>query len=267
MQRPLMMRMTPVGLRTRLFYHLYRHRRERFAGLFQAARLHYAPQVSMRLMPTDEGHGCIALTGVYELDVTRRLVAAARGGGTLVDVGANYGYYSLLWAAQRPANRVVAFEASPRNFAHIEGNISRNGLGSRIELHRVAIGRNAGSLQFDVGPQDQSGWGGLATSASSRSVEVQVLRLDELWSTPDDIDVLKIDVEGADTWVLQGAEQLLRAKRIKAIFYEQNIGRMRELNIGRSEAGDFLRKMSYAVEPLTNPTKDLVEYWAYPDKR
>ena len=264
MRRPLLMRMTPVGLRTRLFYRLYRHRREQFIGLFKSARLHYAPQVSMRLMPFDEGHSCIALTGVYELELTRRVVRAARAGGTLVDVGANYGYYSLLWAAQRPTNRVVAFEASPRNHSQIEENISRNGFDRQIELHRVAIGRVAGSLQFDIGPPDQSGWGGLSTAASSNTVAVDVVRLDELWSMGDDVGVLKIDVEGADTWVLQGAERLLKAKRIKAIYYEQNKPRMRELNIELREAEDFLRAMSYAVEPLSDPSKDLVEYFAYP---
>lgn len=266
MQRPLLMQIAPLGVRIWLFYHLYRHRRERFIELFESAALHHAPRVSMRLMPTDEGHACIALTGVYELELTRRLVRAARECSILVDVGANYGYYSLLWAAQRPTNRVVGFEASPRNHAHLEANIARNGLGSQIELHRGALGRSTGSLHFDLGPAEQSGWGGLANTATSRTIEVRVSRLDELWSSSEDIDVLKIDVEGADTWVLQGAEQLLKQRRIKAIFFEQNLPRMRELNVPASEAADFLKKMAYSVEPLTDPSKDLVEYWAYPAK-
>ena len=64
------------------------------------------------------------------------------------------------------------------------------------------------------------------------------------------IEVLKIDVEGADTWVLEGCERLLRDKRIKRIFFEQNIGRMEQLGIQAGVAQTFLRDLGYSCEPL-----------------
>ena len=267
MQRPLALRLAPLGLRTWMFYRFFRTRRARYGLLYAAAQLHHAPGVAMHLMPTDEGHACIAFTGVYELKLTRHLVAAARRGGVLVDVGANYGYYSLLWAAQQPHNRVVAFEASPRNFAPLEENIARNQFTERVELHRVALGRAAGSLEFDLGPTEQSGWGGLAGTASQNTLVVDVVRLDEVWLRADDIAVLKVDVEGADTWVLHGAQRLLQQQRIKAVYYEENKPRMRALGIEPGDAETFLVAMGYRVQALSDRKNDLVEFAAYPRKR
>jgi FkbM family methyltransferase len=264
MQRPLPIRLAPVRLRTWMYYRLYHPRRARFAELHGSAPLHFAPGVRMRLMPGDEGHACIALTGVYELELTRRLVAAARRGGTLVDVGANYGYYSLLWAAQKPGNRVVAFEASPRNFAPLVDNIARNRLTGCVEVHAVALGREAGRLEFDVGPPEQSGWGGLAGAASRSTVAVDSIRLDDFWQSDEDIAVLKVDVEGADSWVLRGAERLLRARRVGAVYYEENKPRMRALGIASGDAEAFLGAVGYHVQALSDPRLELAEFAAFP---
>lgn len=267
MQRPLALRLAPPGLRTWMFYRFYRQRRERYRALYASARLHHAPGVAMRLMPTDEGHACIAFTGIYELELTRRVVDAAHRGGILVDVGANYGYYSLLWAAQHPGNRVIAFEASPRNFAPLEDNIARNRLTGQVELHRIALGSAAGRLKFDIGPPEQSGWGGLASDASLDTVDVDVLRLDEVWQRDDDIAVLKVDVEGADSWVLRGAQRLLEHQRIKAVYYEENKPRMRDLGIEPGDAETLLIAMGYSVQAFSDRKNDLVEFAAYPRKR
>ena len=90
-----------------------------------------------------------------------------------------------------------------------------------------------------------------------------MVRLDE--ELPDiDIDVLKIDVEGADTWVLFGCEQLLREKRIRTIFFEQNIGRMEVLGITANEAVDFLQSLDYVCVPFGAGES---EWIAYPKSR
>jgi len=64
------------------------------------------------------------------------------------------------------------------------------------------------------------------------------------------IDVLKIDTEGADTWVLQGAYQLLKEKRIKHIFFEENKVRMSALGILSETAKDLLLSCGYQITPM-----------------
>ena len=264
MNRPFLLQYAPVNLRTFLYYHLFRDRVNRFSPLFDAASLHYAPQITMQLLPTDEAHSNIALTGFYELDLTKRLVQHAMQGRLLVDIGANYGYYSLLWAAARPENRVFAFEPAPRNYDGMKANIARNGMQKQIELHALAVGADRGKLQFALGPEEQTGWGGLSLAASENTIEVDVIRMDEFWQRDEPIDVLKIDVEGADTWVLKGAQKLLESRSVRHIYYEQNKNRMRELQIAEQEAAEFLEAAGYSVEPISDPKGGLVEYCARP---
>ena len=72
-------------------------------------------------------------------------------------------------------------------------------------------------------------------------------RLDALIPADKPISVLKVDTEGADLWVLMGAEELLRRKQIQNIFYESNVERMQLLGIGPDEAAGFLHRFHYKV--------------------
>lgn len=246
-QRPLILRYAPLPLRTKIYYRLFRNKKS-YPYLFRTAPLEFAPAIRMDLFEGDEGHGQIAFTGFYELTLSRRLCQLAKAGGVLVDVGANYGYFSLLWAAQKPGNTVVAFEASPRNIEAIRSNITRNGLGSAIDLRSMAAGRESALMEFDQGPDNQTGWGGVVLSGNSATtVTVPVVRLDESLGALPFVNLLKIDIEGADTWALMGASELLRQKRIGRIFYEENTTRMRDLGIRPGEAKAFLESHGYRV--------------------
>ena len=70
MPRPLLLRLAPLWLRTKLYYHFYRGKNWH-ADLFHGAPLEFAPSARMDLHPSDEGHGEIAFTGCYELALTR----------------------------------------------------------------------------------------------------------------------------------------------------------------------------------------------------
>jgi FkbM family methyltransferase len=251
MKRPLLMQLCPPSLRTWLYYHRYRARRPQLRPLFEDAELAFAPGVRMKLLPTDEGHGCIATAGFYELPLTRTIARLGKKGGLMVDVGANYGYFNLLWAAQKPGNRVIAFEASPRNQQALRLNVERNGFSKVITLRSEAAGKEPGGLKFHLGPEEQTGWGGLVQGdANGDEITVPVVTLDEELKDVPFIDVLKIDTEGADTWVLEGAQELLRQKRIGNVFFEENKSRMAQLGIGIGRAREVLEGCGYSLLPF-----------------
>lgn len=262
MNRPILLRIAPPRIRTALYYRVYRSQRDKWRQLYNEASLHFTPHVRMNLWPTDEGHSNIAFTGFYELDLTERLTKHARQGGLMIDVGANYGYFSLSWAATSSRNRVMAFEASPRNCTALRKNVSLNGFDPQIEILEMALGKDAGMLPFTLGAEEQTGWGGFSNSATETTVRVPVVTLDSRVPQHERVEVLKIDVEGADTWVLYGAQKLLETKRIKHVYFEQNKERMKPLGIRDSEAADFLLKVGYTVNPLNDPDSELVEYYA-----
>ncbi|KAA6351939.1 hypothetical protein EZS27_000736 [termite gut metagenome] len=78
------------------------------------------------LLKTDVGHQSIIFNGFYELELTNKILKIAKlWEGVMVDVGANYGYFSCLWASQNPQNKVYAFEASPMNVNPLKNNVDK----------------------------------------------------------------------------------------------------------------------------------------------
>ena len=262
--RPLVLRVLPGRLKMAIFARWYRRTGSARASLYEAATLDVARHVTMELVPGDVISDSIAFTGVYEPRLTRRIHDLARRGGTLVDVGANLGYFSLVWAAVRPDNRVLAFEASPRNIGILRRNIARNGFERRIEVFPFAAGAVAGKAPFDLGPVDQTGWGGFAPSTTAASVEVDVVRIDDIARPGEVITLLKIDVEGAEAWALMGCEQLLKRRGVREIWYEQNKPRMRALGIPLDAAQAYLRSVGYHALARGDAGADVVEWSATP---
>jgi len=76
--------------------------------------------------------------------------------------------------------------------------------------------------------------------------------------------LLKVDAEGADGWVLMGAERLLRERRIAEVWFEQNKPRMRALGIEEAEPERFLQAAGYRPRPESDPSADIVQWSASP---
>src|SRR5262245_25442226 len=109
-KRPFFLRILPARLRLSAWARFYRGRHADWRDLYQAATLTFAPDITMKLLPGDVISDSISFAGIYELTLTRRLMQLARSGGTLVEVGANLGYFALLWASARRDNTCFAFE-------------------------------------------------------------------------------------------------------------------------------------------------------------
>ena len=260
MKKPLILQLIPPRLRQSITSRVYLRQYNKWLPLYEVAQLAICPRVSMYdFIPGDIISGNIAFNGFYELELSREIARLSCEGTVFVDVGANMGYFSLLWAGLNPHGRVTAFEAAPRNIKLISHNIDQNRLADRITLVPKAAGHKTGTIHFNTGPIDQTGWGGISNDASAHNIDIPIVRLDE--ELPDSmIDVLKVDVEGADTWVLYGCEKLLRKRLIRRIFFEQNSARMAELGIGTNEARDFLASFGYACIPFGQGGGEWVAY-------
>lgn len=129
----------------------------------------------------------------------------------------------------------------------MQKNVALNQLGAQVDLRSVAAGAEPGTPRFSLGTPTQTGWGGFTNSPDENSVAVEVVTLDSVVSRDEVVQVLKIDLEGADTWVLYGARQLLEEKRVQNIFFEENGVRMAALNIPPGTAQRFLESVDYRV--------------------
>lgn len=128
----------------------------------------------------------------------------ARGSERIADVGANVGLYACIGAASMASGTVIAFEPAPSNLEFLLRNIDRNGLYDRIVVVDHAVSDVQGEARFFL----SDGIGNHSLSAenagSERYLEVPVTTVDRYFDGQQ-LDVLKVDVEGFDTHVLLGS--------------------------------------------------------------
>ncbi len=147
-------------------------------------------------------------SGDWQLDVMALLSRVVRAGMTVVDAGANIGYVSV--EASKlvgPTGRVLCIEADPANVPILQANLWRNGC-TNAEILPIA----AWSERAELNLSPNSDGGGACTQVGlvpDWESSVPAYRLDEVIDEP--VDYLKIDCEGTDHLVLEGATRLFRA--------------------------------------------------------
>ena len=256
----------PYSLRLPLFYRFFFKNASSRVHLFKDTPLSFSKNAIMDLCPEDCCHQSIAHTGVFELHLTKLFYQLARNGGNLVDVGANYGYYSLIWASLNSENHVTSIEPVPSNIKMLRHNIKKNNFSEQICVKPLCLGNKIGKMHFDNIDESQTTWGGLSFKQNNGH-EINVTTLDDIWDFNRSIDLLKIDVEGAELLVLKGANNLLSLGNIKNIFFEQNLEREQALNIDANASFDYLKHHGFKINSLNNNKGPVSEYHAFLDKK
>lgn len=151
----------------------------------------------------------------YEPHLSALLRHYMRPGDTFIDVGANIGYFTLLAASCVGATgRVHSFEPNSRVFAELQHNLTLNRF-TQVSANNVALSHRAGNVELFFAPEMDSGLSSLRrTSALLTATQtVRAITLDEYVAQRrvGKIRALKMDVEGAEKWVLEGAANLLRS--------------------------------------------------------
>jgi FkbM family methyltransferase len=161
----------------------------------------------------------------------------ARPGATVIDVGANFGYYSVALASRLQGQcRIYAFEPFPRTFDLLKHHIQVNGFNGVITPLDVALSDEPGTAVINEWPgAENSGAASLATGPDSKGVvlapstTVAVNTLDAAVAqlAIARLDLMKIDVEGFEERVLRGGEGTLRELRpaILIEFHRRALGR------------------------------------------
>jgi FkbM family methyltransferase len=176
--------------------------------------------------------------GTYEPEQTEAFVGAVRAGAVVYDVGAHYGYYSLLASRLAgTAGRVIALEPSPRNLRVLRKHMELN-RAANITVLETALSDHQGEAQFDN--RAGSGVGHLSPEGP---LTVKLTTLDLLASRFPAPDVLKIDVEGAEEAVLTGGRETLA--RSRPVLFLSTHGPALAENCGRvlSALGYSLREL------------------------
>ena len=146
-------------------------------------------------------------------------------GMTVLDIGAHHGFYSLIASrAVHPGGAVHSFEPSPRERARLQRNLRLNRCGN-LTIHSNALGAHTGRAKLFLVEGNQDGCNSLRRPdgvPATVSVEVEIEPLDEFLKERgvQNVDFLKMDVEGAEFSVLQGASGLLNSSQRPVILAE-----------------------------------------------
>lgn len=133
-----------------------------------------------------------------------------------VDVGANVGHFTMLAAKNQV--KVFAFEPIKKTFNKLEKNIKLNGLQDSVVLYNLGVGNKNETLEFII---DKDVMNSVATRISSQNVQIEVVQLDDKLKGINPT-MLKIDVEGYEWFVLEGAKNILSSNELKYILIEFN---------------------------------------------
>jgi FkbM family methyltransferase len=155
----------------------------------------------------------LANDGLYEPNVVVAMARHLEADDVVLDVGAHIGVITCLVAGMVPAGRVHAFEASARNFAYLQRNVASNGL-ANVSARRVAVyDGSTDQLELSVAADNTASAFVAETALREGDVEVVAATSLDAWADEegiDRVDLVKLDVEGAELRVLAGARQLLR---------------------------------------------------------
>lgn len=191
----------------------------------------------------------LLLDGEWEMWITRVFRELVRPGMTVVDIGANVGWYTLL-AAQNvgPTGRVVAFEANPRLATLVRRSVDVNGFTATTAVEATAVADRCGDVTLHV----------LAEHHGSSTIEKDFLTFadpHETLTVPAttldayveahglQVDLVKIDAEGAEPLIVRGARETIAATPgIKVLL---------EYAPANRDAADFLAELGFVAHAVS----------------
>ena len=196
--------------------------KERLANWMGGVARRFTPEADCHPVPRarvivslEERVGRLMWAGCYERELVALLAQVLDPDMTFVDIGAQIGYFSVVAAALVGKRGAVhSFEPDPDCFSRLVRNASAY---PWVTAHNSAVADRDGEIPFYRTPkQDESGWGAIFNEDGERAqISARVCTLDK-WTSAAEIgriDFLKIDVEGAECRILDGAKAAIAKTR------------------------------------------------------
>jgi FkbM family methyltransferase len=211
-----------------------------------------SPPPRMTVVPREQINQTLFLYGTFEISETRLVQALLKPGMTFLDVGANIGYYTVIAARLvGDSGAVHAFEPHPGVRARLEDNVGRNGY-RNVAVHGQAVAATSGSVSFYASTVDQNQGISSILPGRGRQQELSVssVTLDEFAASLGGrrIDVIKMDVEGAEAQVIAGGQRTLSGPDAPAIIFESfEAAELGAVSGALRAAGYHIRRLHYTL--------------------
>ena len=250
---------------------------------YETVRLPWGSEI--RIWPGEVQGSCIRRLGIHDLETNEVIWRLLDPGECAVDIGANIGHMTNPMAVKVGSRgKVLAAEPHPGLFQELEYNANTwrriKNVGS-ITTRRVALSNSNGKAQLTVPPGFGKNRGisflvadGPSSIEGALSYEVAVTTLDTWLGADGAIGLLKIDVEGHEVQVLEGAAGLMSQGRIRDIVFEEHnplptpVTKLLEANgysVFHLDGGLFGPILAPIGAPYTRKIKDAPNYLATRD--
>jgi len=196
------------------------------AGVLAPARVEVEPGISFMLDPSDLVPLVILRTGAWQTEIWDSISPTLSEGGVFLDVGAHIGYFSLKAARKvGQTGRVVAFEPNPETLKLLRDNVSAN-RAENVVVEPIACTDREQTLTLFAAPSFNTGAASLGRNNADFSPDGPPKEYSVRGRPIDDVvrelnlarvDVIKIDVEGAELFVVRGAMNTLKRFHPKLI--------------------------------------------------
>ncbi len=163
---------------------------------------HDSRQIQISIPAGNGNVGRILRTGRFYEQKMLTYIQSLNKNGTYVDVGANIGNHTIFFAMFTDATQVVSYEPFQTAFEFLKRNIDNNELSDKVVAKNVAIGEKSGRCSLQQNDSDQIG----GTKVVSGN-DVELCTLDQ--QNLSNVVLIKVDVEGFEESVLQGARELI----------------------------------------------------------
>ena len=158
----------------------------------------------------------------YDEDISRAITKelAKVESPVFLDIGAHAGFMTLNVLEKIPSARVFAFEPGRLQSSLFEKTIEANNLKNKVTLYKEALGRETGTTSFISQESPDADWSmnnGLLDTGRGlgrqKQITVNVQTIDNWWKRAEkpEVNVVKIDTEGAELWILQGGTEFISA--------------------------------------------------------
>lgn len=162
--------------------------------------------------------------GIWEQHVERVLADCVKPGMRCADIGANFGYYTVLlsaWAGR--SGHVFSFEANPYIAKKLKKSVAINGLSEIVTVFPKAVSDKEEAVQFvyydefmgggHIGDENSSSW-------TKNKINIETVKIDDILADVPQLEVMKIDIEGGELKALAGAQRIIERSKNLAIIIE-----------------------------------------------
>ena len=177
----------------------------------------------------------------------RALAPLIKPGTVVIDVGANIGFFTKFFAdCVSEGGKVLAIEPERTNFSRLNEMVEKNRLSGTVEIFEAVAAATSGTLKLKINPLHPADHKISEQGVPVKAISLDGLLADRKWPT---VSLIKIDVQGAEVMVLQGAAEVLK-RFDPALYLEVDDDSLRGMNTNAEALFRTVEQFGYSIHRI-----------------